>query len=237
MSTNAPRQRLARVIGALYLVQMATGVFGQSFVRDRLIAPGDAAKSAQNIIGAEQLFRLSIAGDLVTYIAVIVLTWALYILLRPVDQNLALLAAFFRLVENAVLCFATVGSLFALKLVRGAVDLPGFEASRLNSTAALALNAQGLAMTVGFVFLGLGSAVFAFVLLKSRYIPKALAAWGVFASLLLAIGTLTTIVCPGLGVVGLAYMVPMGLYEVGLGFWLLVKGVRVPLPVPSPTEA
>ena len=27
---------------------------------------------------------------------------------------------------------------------------------------------------------------------------------------------------------GLAYMAPMGIYEVGLGLWLLVKGIQAP---------
>jgi hypothetical protein len=83
-------------------------------------------------------------------------------------------------------------------------------------------------MNVGFILLGLGSTVFAYLLLKSRYVPKALAAWGIFSSLLLAVGTLAIMVFPGLGAVGLAYMMPMGIYEVGPGLWLLIKGIRAP---------
>ena len=86
-------------------------------------------------------------------------------------------------------------------------------------------------MNVGFILLGLGSAVFAYLLLKSRYIPKALAVWEIFSSLVLAIATLAFIVFPGFGIMGLAYMMPMGIYEVGLGLWLLVKGIRVPSAV------
>jgi hypothetical protein len=157
-----------------------------------------------------------------------VLIWAFYVLVRPVNKNLALLAAFFRLAENAVLCVATVNSLVALKLLSGAGELKAFEASQLHSLAMLVLSAQGLGMNVGFTLLGLGSTVFAYLLLKSRYVPKALAAWGIFSSLVLAAGTLAIMVFPGLGVVGLAYMMPMGIYEVGLGLWLLVKGIRAP---------
>ena len=224
-------QRCAKVVGFLYLVQMATGVFGQAFVRDQLIVHGDPAKTAQNIIGAEGLFRLSIAGDLITYTTVIVLIWALYVLLRPVNKNLALLAVLFRLAENAVLCVATVNSLVVLRLLSGADYLKTFEANQLHSLVTLALNMQGLGMNVGFILLGLGSAVFAYLLLKSRYIPKALAVWGIFSSLVLAIATLAIIVFPGFGIMGLAYMMPMGIYEVGLGLWLLVKGIRVPSAV------
>jgi hypothetical protein len=105
---------------------MATGIFGELFARGRLIVREDAARTAENIIGAEGLFRLSIVTDLVTYILVMVLTWALYVLLRPVNRNLALLGAFFRLSELAVLCLATVNSLVVLRLLGGAAYLKTF---------------------------------------------------------------------------------------------------------------
>ncbi len=81
--TLEPAQHTAaRLAGFLYLFQMATGVFGFS-LRGQLTVPGDAARTAANIIEAERLFRLSIAADLITYLAVIALTWALFVLLRP----------------------------------------------------------------------------------------------------------------------------------------------------------
>jgi hypothetical protein len=228
----SPAQRTAAlVIGILYPIQMATGVFGEIFARGKLIVRGDPARTAENIMAFEQLFRLSIVGDLLTYILVMVLTWALYVLLRPVNRNLALLGAFFRLSELAVLSVATVNSLLILKLLSGASYLKAFEPGQVQSLVMLAYNTQGLGMTVGFVLLGLGSAIYAYLLLKSRYVPKALALLGIFSSLLLALGTLAIMVFPGLGAMGMAYMMPMGLYEVGLGLWLLVKGLRTPSPV------
>ena len=225
-----PAQRsAARIVGFLYVIQMAVAVFGESYVRDRLIVRGDAAKTAQNIIGHARLFRLSIAGDLFVYTGVVVLIWAFYVLVRPVNKNLALLAVLFRLVENAILCVATVNSLVVLRLLSGADYLQSFSVSQMQSLAMVAIGAQGFGMSVGFILLGLGSTVFAWLLYKSRYVPRALAAWGIFSSLLLAFVTWAILVFPGLGnVVGLAYMAPLGIYEVGLGLWLLVKGIRAP---------
>jgi len=81
----------------MYLMQMATGVFTELYARGSLIVRGDATRTAQNIIDSERLFRIGIASDLATYTAVLLATWALYVLLRPVDRHLALLAVFFRL--------------------------------------------------------------------------------------------------------------------------------------------
>jgi hypothetical protein len=220
----------AKVAGVLYLVQMAVAIFGESFVRGRLIVAGDATQTAQNIVAHERLFRLSIAGDLFVYISVIVLIWALYVVLRPVNRNLAVLAVILRLAENAVLCVGTVNAAVALRLLNRPDYLKTFEVGQLHSLARLALSTQGLTMNVGFILLGLGSTVFAYLFLKSGYIPRALAAWGIFASLILAILTWIIIVLPGLGTtLGLTYMVPMFIYEVGLGLWLVAKGIREPI--------
>lgn len=227
-SATPAQHTAARIIGIIYPIQMATGIFGEVFVRGQLIARGDPAKTAENIVASEQLFRLSIAGDLITYILVMVLTWAFYVLLRPVNRHVALLGAFFRLSELAVLCVATVNSLVVLRLLSGAAYLNTFDANQLHSLVMLAYHTQGLGMSVGFILLGLGSAVFAYLLLRSGYVPKGMAILGVFSSLLLALGSLALIVFPGLGAIGMIYMIPMGLYEVGLGFWLLIKGIKAP---------
>src|SRR5688500_3171024 len=110
-SASPAQHTAAKIIGIIYAIQMATGICGEVFVRNQLVARGDPTKTAENIIASEQLFRLSIVGDLITYILVMVLTWAFYVLLRPVNRHLALLGAFFRLSELAVLCLATVNSL------------------------------------------------------------------------------------------------------------------------------
>jgi hypothetical protein len=227
-SATPAQHTAAKIIGIIYPIQMATGIFGEVFARGQLITPSDATRTADNIMASEQLFRLSIAGDLITYILVMVLTWAFFVLLRPVNRHLAMLGAFFRLSELAVLCIATVNSLVILRLLSGAAYLKTFDANQLHSLVMLAYNTQGLGMSVGFILLGLGSAVFAYLLLQSRYVPKAFALLGIFASLLLVLGSLAIIVFPGLGVIGMSYMMPMALYEVGLGFWLLIKGIKAP---------
>lgn len=227
-SATPAQHTAAKIIGIIYPIQMATGIFGEVFVRGQLIARGDPTRTAENIMASEQLFRLSIAGDLITYILVMVLTWAFYVLLRPINRHLALLGAFFRLSELAVLCIATVNSLVVLRLLSGAAYLKTFDPNQLHSLVMLAYHTQGLGMSLGFILLGLGSSIFAYLLLRSDYVPKGLAVLGIFSSLLLALGSLAIIVFPGLGVIGMSYMMPMGLYEVGLGFWLLIKGIKAP---------
>src|SRR3990167_689138 len=228
--TIEPEQRFAaRLAGFLYLLTMAISVFSESYVRGRLIVRGDAVKTAGNIVASERLFRISIVSDLIMIAGVVILVWALYVVLKPINRNVALLGAFLRLVGDATAAAAIVRAFLALRLLSGTDYLRAFGTEQLQVLARVFIGGQGTGLQIAFVFLGLGSTVFSYLWFKSRYVPRVLAAWGVFSSLVLAIGTLFFMVFPALGaVVGLAYMMPMGLYEVGLGLWLLVKGIQAP---------
>jgi hypothetical protein len=217
----------------MFLFINVTGIFGEVFVRGSLLS-GDATQVAQNIISAERLYRLSIVSDVVMLTGVLVLIWALYVLLRPVNRDLALLAVLLRMVEIAVSVAATVASLIAVRLLTSAEYLNLFEAGELHALSRLARNAFGFGLDVGFIFVGLGSAVFAYLLLRSQYIPRMLARWGVFASVLFATYHLVIIAFPG-AVKPLMYVsfAPMGIYEISIGLWLLMKGAKIPASTPS----
>jgi hypothetical protein len=101
-AVEASPQTYARIGGILYLFIIVVGVFGELFVRGRLIVPGDAAATANNIMGSETLFRVGLAGELLGYASSGALAIILYFLLKPVSRNLALLAAFLTITSNAV---------------------------------------------------------------------------------------------------------------------------------------
>lgn len=224
--TQAAQTRAATLAGAMFLFVNATGIFAEVFVRGSLLS-GDATQVAQNIINSERLYRLSIAGDLIMLTGGVVLIWALYLLLRPMSRELALLAVLLRIVETAVSVGATVASLIAVRLLGSADYLSAFEAGERHGLSRLARVAFGVGQDVGFIFLGLGSAVFAYLLLRSRYIPRVLAGWGIFASLLLATYNLVIIVFPTVTALMYVSLVPMGVYEIATGLWLLTKGAKL----------
>jgi hypothetical protein len=211
----------------MFLFINATGIFSEIFVRGSLLS-GDATQVAQNIIDSERLYRLSIVSDLVMFTGVLVLIWALYVLLRPVNRDLALLAAFLRIIEVPVGVAATVNSLTAVQILSSAKYLEVFEAGQLHVLSRLARNAFGFGQDIGFIFVGLGSTVFAYLLLRARYIPRLLAGWGVFGSLLFTAYNFSIIVFPGVEAT-LMYVsfAPIGIYEIVVGFWLLLRGAKI----------
>ncbi|HEV8383986.1 MAG TPA: DUF4386 domain-containing protein [Candidatus Acidoferrales bacterium] len=225
-----PAQRsAAKVVGFLYLFLMVTGVFAEFYARGPLIVPGDAVHTAQNIAASERLFRISIVSNLITFAGDVALLWALYVVLRPINKNVALLAAFWRLAESSILGVVTLHDFAALRLLSGAEYLRAFDTQQLQVLARLFVGVQADGYRIGIVFFGLGSTMFAYLWFKSRYIPRWLAAWGIFASLVVAIVTLVMMVFPGLApVVTPAYYAPIALFEITLGLWLLWKGIQAP---------
>lgn len=230
------QRKAARVVGFCYLFAMVLGIFAVSYVRGHLIVPDNAAQTAGNIIAHERLFRLGIASYLVCMLSDAALLTALYVILKRVDQNLALFAACLRLLETVIGVVATLNSFDVLRLLSGADYLQAFRTDQLQALARIPVSAFGAGVNASFAFLGLGSTVFGYLWFKSNYIPRALAALGVFGSLLLAMGAFTFIIFPKIADwAEPGYFAPLGVFEVTMGFWLLLKPLR-PSAVAEPAK-
>ncbi len=217
----------ARVVGITYLLTNATAMFA-AFYAGSLVVDGDAAKTAANITASERLFRLGIASDLFTFAAVVPLIVALYVVLRPVNRNLALLALSWRLVETSIFVVATLNNLSVLRALSGAAYLRASEAQRLQALMMLSIGAHGAGYNFGLIFFGLGSTVFSYLFFKSNYIPRALAALGVLSSLLVATCCFAFIIFPNLADnLEPGIFMPSLVFELATGLWLLIKGLGV----------
>jgi hypothetical protein len=95
-------QRYARIAGVLILISFAAGLFGEAYVPSIMNAPTAGFAAAQNASSHIALMRMGFVAYLIEALCDVSLTLIFYVLLRPVHRNLALLAAFFRLVSTAV---------------------------------------------------------------------------------------------------------------------------------------
>jgi hypothetical protein len=80
-----------------------------------------------------------------------------------------------------------VNDFVSLRLLNGADHLRAFNTKQLQALAYMFVGVHDAGYLIGLVVFGLGSTVFAYLWSKSRYIPRALAAWGIFSSLVAAI--------------------------------------------------
>lgn len=224
------QRKAAKVAGFAYLITFATVVSVNFGIHERLFVPGNATETARNILSHERLFRVGMIGDLGYCAGVVVLLTTLYMILKPVSQGLALLAAFWRFVWVLIWLAMTLNLFNALRLLTGADYMRTFEAERLQALARFCLGASFDYYYVALLFGALASAVCAYLWFKSRYIPRALATFGVISSVFCVACTVVFIIYPTFDkIVNLWWFdSPMGLFEIALSFWLLFKGLKEP---------
>ena len=229
ISTVDNSQRTAaKVAGFSGLFAMAIVVFGNYALLSPLFVPGDAAETARNIVAHERAFRIAAVCFLTYSASVVVLSAALYVILKPVNRGLALVGALFRLVFAMLWLLSTLNMLGALRLLGSAPYLQVFEADRLQALARLSLAANFDDYYVGLPFFGLAATVCAYLWLKSNYIPKGLAIFGVISSAWCVICAFVFLIFPHFNKIVNDYWFdsPMAIFEMALSFWLLFKKLR-----------
>jgi hypothetical protein len=224
------QQRAARVAGAAYLVSTAAVVVAQFRIQAKIIVAGDAPQTARNILAHEGWFRLGIGLDLISCLATVVLLAALYVILRPVSRGLALLAAVSRLVYALMWVQITLNQLYALQLLNRPDYMWVFERERVEAWARLYLGAGFEQYYVGLLFTGVASTICGYLWLRSRYIPRALAAFGIVSSAWCAVCTFVFFLYPAFDhMVNLWWFdTPMGIFDIVTSSWLLIRGLRLP---------
>ena len=231
MATNtieSSQRTAAKVAGVSLLFSMVIVVFANYVLLNPLIVRGNAAETAKNIMAHETQFRVALTCFLIYSASVIVLLAALYVILKPVDQGLALVGALFRLVFAIMWLLSTLNMLGALRLLSGASYLQIFEADRLQALARVSVAGTFDDYYIGLPFFGLAATVCAWLWLKSNYIPKGLAVFGVISSAWCVICAFVFLIFPGFAKPVDPYWFdsPMAIFELVLSFWLLFKGIQ-----------
>lgn len=218
-------QVYATMAGVLFLISIIAGGFGEWYVPDKLIVSADAAATAENFIASDSLFRMGFASYLVEAVCDVALSLILYVLLRPVHRELALLAAFFGLVSTAVFAVAELFYFAPSFILGGAEYLKPFSPDEVSSLALLSLKFYGYGGDLFMVFYGVASILRGYLIFQSGYLPKALGA-------LLALAGFGFVTMNFVFVLAPAYAtdflnLPMIVAMLALALWLLLKGVDV----------
>jgi hypothetical protein len=153
----------------------------------------------------------------------VVVAWALYVLLKPVNKSLSLLAAWFRIVYAAIFVSALNNLLIVLQLLNGSDYLKAFETNQLHAQVMLSLNAFTDGWNIGLAIFGLHLLVAGYLVFKSGYLPKFLGILVVIAGLGYLIDNLGKLLSPNYNVT-IAMFTFIG--EVLLIFWLLWRGIK-----------
>jgi len=218
-------QRNAAIIAGLGLLIMTIfAVFAIYFVFPNLIVPGDAATTANKIMANEMQFRAGICSYLIVIVCDVVVAWALYVFLKPVNKSLSLLAAWFRLVYATIFGIALVNYVSVLQLLNNADYLTVFETDQLHAKVILSLNAFSDGWAIGLVFFGFHLVLLGYLIFKSDYIPRILGVLLIVAGLGYLIDNFGKFLLPNYDL-NIATFVGWG--EFLFVLWLLFKGGKV----------
>lgn len=209
-----------RILAALFLFTIVTGVIAQIFIGDRFIDLNNAARTATNIASNRPLYRFGFALYMLEMVSQITWTLMLYDLLKPVNRSAARTAAIIGLIGCTIKIFARLFYYAPLLLTSGSA-LAGVSESELQalSLVLLRLNDHGAAIAV--IFFGFESVIEGWLIIKSNYLPRFLGLFSIVGGL----GWMTFI-WPPLGYsmfTAIALVALVGsLLMIG---WLFVKGV------------
>jgi len=228
MKTTQQLKTNARIAGVLYLIIIVSGLFSEVFVRSGIIVSGDAAATAENIAANSFLFRIGFISDLVMVMSDLGVALFFYLLLKPVNQGLSMLAAFFRLAQATVIGLNLLNYYMPLLILGDNTLLGSFSAEQTNSLVALFMNAHSYGYLISGVFFGISCAFLGYLIYKAKYFPKWLGVLIVAAGISYLVDCVVNFLFPEFASVSeILVMTVAVVSELSLCLFLLIKGVTL----------
>ncbi len=236
VETTTPR-RAARLAGVSYVFIFLCGIFANFIVLEGMWVVGDAAATASNIAANELLFRVGIVSFAVMVVFDVVVAWALYLLLEPVDANLSRFAAWLRLVNGAIFAVALFHLPLALQLLDGVATGMATDPAGAHAQVMVQLAAFDQTWLIGLLFFGLHLLILGLLTLRSGFVPK-------FIGVLLMVAGVGYLADTAAHVLVASYadfeaistmvvILPGVVGELSFTIWLLIRGFRSPRETPA----
>ena len=215
--------RYARYAGVAMLLSLVFGALGEAYLPGRIIVTGDAAATAANITAHPTLFRMAFATYLVEGFSDIVLCVLWYIILKPVDRNLALISAFVGVVSMITFAIAQSHFWASSIILKDVGGMTAFTEEQRTALAYLSIRMATMTASLFLCFYGTASAIRGYLIARSGYLPKVLGVLLMIGGAGFILRSLTYILAPAFG--STLMLIPMAVAGIPLTFWLLVKGV------------
>lgn len=221
--TGTSPRSLARMAGALYLVNIVLGAIAVGFIPAALIVTDNAAATAHNIQANELLYRFGIAAHVVVTATNVPLVVIFYELFRVVNRRVTLLLVFFSLVGTAVESASLLNQFAPLALLNGPHAGAVADQQAL-SYAAVTVTGYDL----GNVFYGFYAFAIGYLVFKSTFLPRAIGVLLVIDGISYLVYSFADMLAPGFA----ANLVPWAQLPIlpaegSLCVWLLISGVNV----------
>lgn len=216
----------ARMAGLSYIVFTLAG-FIKNFVLDTQLTDIGAV-GVTSIFENEMHFRFDVLAETIMFLGVVMASVSFYIVLKSVNKQLAQTALCLRLVEIIIGGIGVVISLAMLALSSKTYLLEAWDLDQLRTLIAIASSFKMPAYEYSWISMGFAGIITFYLFFKTRYIPRAWSVWGMFTYTSLILYPIAKLLFPDLPREMMFVLFPGALFELGVGIWLLVKGITIP---------
>ena len=224
------RSTVARWAGGLYLAYILANVLASSLGH---IGLSDAQTLRATISGDEVMFRWGLVAALSSALLFVLTAWALYTLLRPVDEPLALLLLVLNAVGVAVQCASYLPLLAVLAQGDSAVDVRALTSPQLDGLALLSVSTYRIGFVMAQLFFSAWLFPLGWLVLRSGFLPRVLGWLLLLDGVAVLVWFLQVLLAPAHPAISYPAWAIGFIAELGLGLWLLVRGVRPEVQAPD----
>jgi hypothetical protein len=222
-TSNITLPKAALIAGIGYILMIGSPIAEYMF-HHNLVDLHNANETVKNITANTALVRYSIMLYLMNFIGDILAAWALYILLKPANENLSLFTAWLRIIYSVMSLVAVMNLLTVLQLTSHYNYLQAFTNEQLQSQVMIALHSFRDEWSFSFIFFGIHLILLGYLSVVSKYVSKIVGVCLMIAGA----GWLTDNLLPFLFPdVNLSIGMITGFGELVFMFWLFIKGVRL----------
>jgi hypothetical protein len=215
---------MARITGGFYLAYILASVLASLLGH---IGPGDAPPVYQAIVTDAGAFRLGLVIALISGFLFLMAAWGLYVLLRPVNKDLALLFLLLNAVGVAIQGASMLWLLSALLQGDAASHMQAYSAAQLEGLAYLSINVYKMGWVTAQLFFGMWLFPLGYLVYKSKSLPRFLGILLMLDGIGVLIWFHQALLLPDYRAISLPGVAVSFVAELGLALWLLVKGVKV----------
>ncbi len=214
-------QKIVKIVGLLFLIQMITYSIGNQFFVSPVLYNSDFLTSIYQ--NSNQLL-IGTLLEFICGIAIVSIAILLYPILKKHNERIAIWYVGFRIIEFTIIFFSKIKMLSLIPLSKKYVNIKGDNQNEwFTILGTTILDEYSISVVMVMVAFGIGAIMFYYLLYQSRLVPRFIAIWGFTGVLLVLTANIFHLSGSSLGM--LIY-VPMGMNELFLGVWLLVKGFR-----------
>jgi hypothetical protein len=227
------QDKVARITGGLFIAYILSSILATALGQ---IGLGNAEQVYQATVTNSWSFHVGLVIALISGFLFLMVAWGLYVLLRPVNRDLALLFLVLNAVGVAIQGASLLSLVTAMFLGDGASYMQAYSATQLEGLAYLSINVYKAGFVTAQLFFGTWLFPLGYLVYRSGYLPRFLGVLLMLDGIAVLIWFLQALLLPDYPAIRYPGLLVSFIAEVGLALWLLVKGVKVIDPQGRPAD-